>query len=97
MNIFGLIFHRRGSVPMSEYDLNHEAIHTAQMKELLYLPFYIIYIGEWLYGIIRYRDSRFAYYHISFEQEAYELQSNLNYLESRKHFAQWRRDFGLYD
>ena len=40
MNLFGLCFVRKG-MKMSEKDINHESIHTAQMKELLYIPFSI--------------------------------------------------------
>lgn len=47
INLFGLIFVRRGR-PFVASDLNHEQIHTRQMRELLYLPFYLIYIIEWL-------------------------------------------------
>lgn len=47
INLFGLIFVRRGR-PFVATDLNHEQIHTRQMRELLYLPFYLIYIIEWL-------------------------------------------------
>mgnify|MGYP003305157462 CR=1 FL=1 len=35
--------------------------------------------------------SKKAYNHISFEQEAFTYMSNLNYLKTRKHFAQWRK------
>lgn len=28
---------------------------------------------------------------ISFEKEAYENEENLKYLDTRKHFAQWRK------
>lgn len=46
INLFGLCFVRKG-MKMSDKDINHEKIHTAQMKELLYLPFYLLYFGEW--------------------------------------------------
>lgn len=46
VNLFGVFFVREGCT-MSDTDYNHEAIHTAQMKELLYIGF-IFYI--WLNG-----------------------------------------------
>ena len=41
INLFGILFYK-GSEP-SEKVINHESIHTEQMKELLYVFFYIWY------------------------------------------------------
>ena len=68
--------------------LNHEAIHSEQMKELWYVPFYLIYFVEWLYWAV-FRTKK-AYRHINFEKEAYNHQSELGYCETRKRFAQWK-------
>ena len=38
INLFGILFVREGCT-MCENDYNHEAIHTKQMKELLYVIF----------------------------------------------------------
>ena len=90
INIFGILFVRKESIGvLKEKDYNHEKIHTAQMKELLYIGFYIAYFFEWLYRLIFHTKT--AYAGISFEREAYENESNLNYLSTRKHFAQWRK------
>lgn len=87
VNLFGVLFVRAGST-MSEEELNHERIHTAQMKEMLYVPFYIWYCVEYL--IKRWsRTQSEAYEAIGFEREAYDNQDNLTYLESRRHYA-WR-------
>lgn len=69
--------------------LNHELIHTAQMKELLYLPFYILYGIEWLIRLGMYRNARKAYRNISFEREAYNMQNNFHYIidKERKPYA----------
>lgn len=83
INLFGLLFVRKGAV-MSEKDINHESIHTAQMKEMLYIFFYIWYIIEW---VIRLFKKGNAYRNISFEQEAYSNEDNLEYLKDRKHYA----------
>jgi hypothetical protein len=81
--LFGFIFSVR---PLSSTELNHESIHAAQQKELLYLPFFIWYGIEWLILYLKYRDWMKAYYHIRFEREAYNHQGDLLYLENRKHF-----------
>lgn len=86
MNLFGIIFLRK-EYTLTEVDLNHEAIHTAQMKELLYVFFYIIYFLEWLVRLFINKD---AYRNISFEKEAYSNENNLEYLKTRKCFSQWR-------
>lgn len=86
INLFGVIFIRKGGV-LSEVVINHEQIHTAQMKELGYVGFYTLYLIEWL---IRLLVNKNAYKNISFEKEAYKHESNLDYLSSRKRYAQWR-------
>lgn len=89
-NVCGILFIRKDAMDnVDESDYNHEAIHTAQMKELLYIGFYIAYLLEWLYRLIFHTKT--AYMGISFEREAYENEANLNYLDTRRHFAQWRK------
>ena len=41
INLFGFIFSLRD---LDAVELNHELIHSAQQRELLYLPFFIWYI-----------------------------------------------------
>ena len=83
INLFGVLFARHEAY-ISETVLNHEEIHTAQMKELGYVLFYLI---EWL---IRLFLPGNAYRNISFEREAYENQHYKFYLECREKFAQWK-------
>lgn len=91
INLFGVLFAKRG-VEITPSLLNHESIHTAQIRELFWIPFYIIYVIEWLIRIIQYRGKIYpAYYNISFEKEAYRHDSEPGYLKSRRHFAQWRK------
>lgn len=87
-------------IPDSTY--NHESIHTAQSEDFIpnkdnknwkrilgYLIFYILYGLEWLVkGIcfLFYWKIK-VYMSLSFEQEAYENQYNLNYLEYRSRWA----------
>ena len=89
INLFGLILVRRGETFTSE-DLRHEHIHTRQMRELLFLPFYLLYIIEWLVRLLQTRNALRAYRNISFEREAYEHQADPAYLARRRHFAWWR-------
>ena len=71
---------------MSEKDFNHEAIHTAQMKEMLYVFFYLWYLVEWLIRLFGKGD---AYRNLSFEREGYDNEGDLAYLENRPMFAWW--------
>lgn len=84
INLFGILFCRR---QLNSIDINHELIHTAQMKEMLYVFFYIWYVIEWFIKLFIYQDSNSAYRNISFEREAYENQDNLDYLKTRKHYG----------
>ena len=89
INLFGLLFVRTGAT-MTETDYNHEAIHTAQMRELGYVGFYILYLLEWLRHLASGKTSNAAYHTVSFEREAYAHQSDPEYLETRPRFAQWK-------
>lgn len=51
INLFGVIFVRSGCW-FSNYDLNHEQIHTKQIIEMLYIFFYIWYIIEFLIRLV---------------------------------------------
>ena len=86
INLFGFIVVRRG-IFASETLINHERIHTAQMRELGFIFFYLLYGLEWL---IRLPMKGNAYRNITFEQEAYDHQNEPSYLEVRKHYAPYR-------
>lgn len=83
INIFGIIFSVQ---ELNAEELNHERIHTAQQRELLYVGFYVWYALEWLCLLIKYRNGIKAYFNIRFEKEAYRHQNNLLYLKFRKHY-----------
>ncbi len=83
INLFGVLFAKG---PCDETVVNHERIHTAQMKELAYVFFYLVYAIEWAWRIVQYRSYYTAYRNISFEREAYTNQHNLAYLSCRHHF-----------
>lgn len=83
VNLFGIIFARHA---LDSIDMNHEAIHTDQMKELLYIPFYVWYLIEWLILFFKYWNWNTAYKNIRFEKEAYKYEYDMNYLNKRKKF-----------
>lgn len=85
LNLFGIIF-TRGTI--KDTDLNHEAIHTAQMKEMLYIPFYIWYLIEYIIRLMwsLTHPGYNAYKMVSFEVEAYKYQKDKYYLKHRKRY-----------
>lgn len=83
INLFGALFVRK-DLKMTDVDFNHEAIHTKQMKEMLYVFFYLWYVIEWIVRLFKRGN---AYRNISFEREAYSNQCYLKYNKERKRFA----------
>ena len=89
INLFGVLFVRNEykkrfeSGGFATTTLNHESIHTEQIKELGYIFFYIWYFIEWLLRL----PFGNAYYNISFEREAYTNEKNIKYLQTRKHYS----------
>lgn len=92
LNLCGLVL-ARPSTPLSPQLLNHERIHTAQMRETLFVGFYLWYVGEWLVRLVLCRRPMQAYRLIRFEQEAYRHGDDLGYLARRRPFA-WLREPG---
>lgn len=86
INLFGTYFIRDDNreVEVLETTINHESIHAAQMREMGYIFFYIWYFIEWLIRLLI--NGRYAYYCLSFEQEARDNQFDNNYLKNRKHY-----------
>lgn len=89
INLFGVLFVRGSWRDVNARLLYHEKIHTAQMRELGYIFFYILYLLEWLYRLAKEGN---AYMNISFEREAYENENNFEYLQTRKKWAMWNKD-----
>ena len=67
--------------------INHEKIHLQQQKELLVIPFYILYVLEWFFRYIWYLNGYRAYQNLSFEREAFAHEKNLEYLQNRRPFS----------
>ncbi len=89
MAIFPFIFLRDKALKGESMLINHEKIHFAQQKELLILPFFVLYTLEYLIHRFKGKSHIQAYFAISFEKEAYYFESDLDYLKTRKWF-QWR-------
>ena len=85
INLFGVLFTKNKI--LNKYSINHEAIHTAQMKEMGYVFFYIWYIIEYLLIRVFHKKQGDAYRDVSFEEEAYYNQRDLTYLDNRKHYS----------
>lgn len=59
MNLFGVFFVRKGC-KMTDIDIRHELIHTAQQREMLYVFFYLWYVIEWLIRLLLCRNAHKA-------------------------------------
>ena len=86
INLFGVLFVRK-KIAITERLINHESIHTAQMKELFYIFFYLWYVVEWLFRLVQYLSFEEAYRNISFEREAHTMQFISDYLRCRRKFT----------
>jgi len=87
LSLWPFIFLKEGSLKTDGVLINHERIHLKQQRELLILPFYFLYISEWLLRSLLYLDSYRAYRNISFEREAYANEGDMQYLSTRKSFG----------
>ena len=88
---FGIWVWCRGE--LSEQTKRHETIHFQQQLELGFALQWTIYAFSYLYHLVKLKDSREAYYDISFEREAYGNEADKNYLENRKRYA-WVKYIG---
>lgn len=86
INLFGVLFVREDE-EVSDVLINHEKIHTEQMKEMYYIFFYVWYAIEFLVHLAKTRNTDKAYRSISFEREAYDNERYLSYLNMRKKFC----------
>ena len=79
----------RGELP--ESTKRHETIHYLQYKELWFIGFLFIYLFDFLWAAIISGKgfSRESYLAVRFEQEAWDKDSEEDYLEKRKSFS-WR-------
>ena len=88
------------NTPVKQSVYNHESIHATQVRDFYigfcgYIIFYILYLLEWLlklpFGLFGCK----VYRSISFEQEAYNFESAIEYLKVRKRFSWMKYIFKL--
>lgn len=84
ITIFPFVFLKHKDLKNDLVLINHEKIHLRQQLELLIFLFYFLYLLEFVFRLIQYRNWYTAYKNISFEREAYINQTDTNYLKNRK-------------
>ena len=89
INLFGILFCRKTAV-IDVVTINHESIHSRQMLEMLYIPYYIWYGLEYLIRLFILGNHKKAYRSISFEQEAYSKEGDMEYLKNRKLYSSFK-------
>lgn len=88
INLFGILFTKNKK--LSKRTINHERIHTKQMKEMLFIFFYLWYGIEYIIIRLFHAKQNDAYYDVSFEEESHNNDDNQDYLLVRKHYAWWK-------
>lgn len=86
INLFGFLVVKKNA-RIDDVLINHEKIHTAQMREMLYVFFYLWYLIEWL---IRLCMKGNAYRNISFEREAYDNDKDMSYIKHRNCYSSFK-------
>ena len=84
--LFPFVLIEKG-LPANPVLLNHERIHLRQQLELLVIPFYLVYLTEFLYHFAQVGNRAEAYARISFEKEAFDKDKDLHYLKRRPFWA----------
>lgn len=87
LSLWPFIFVKESIYKEDNVLINHERIHLKQQLELFILPFYLLYIIEWLIRTVLYMNSYRAYQNISFEREAYAHENDLGYPDRRKPYS----------
>jgi len=87
MALYPFILLKRGELKNNSTFMRHEQIHLRQQKEMLIIPFYVLYLAFYLFNLFRFRSHHTAYKQIPFEREAYKHESEPDYLARRKLWA----------
>ena len=98
LNFFGILFTKRKQLP--ESTITHESIHTAQMKEMLWLFFYLWYGVEYLLIRLFHKKRHQVYRQDTFEKAfqadrrlAHDI--NYGYIEASKSLAKFLLENGF--
>jgi hypothetical protein len=92
MALFPFILVKSQALKQDAVLVRHETIHLKQAAELLVIPFYILYLFNYIINRFQYPGHYRAYYEIVFEREAYQNERKHDYLITRKVWA-WRSYF----
>ena len=87
LTLFPFIFVRDKAMLNDKTLIRHEMIHIRQQLELLVIPFYLLYLSNYLINLVRHQQHYSAYRQIIFEREAYDHDSEPGYLAERKYWA----------
>ncbi len=87
MAVYPFILVKKAEMKQNVELIHHEKIHHRQQLELLIVPFYLLYLFNYLFNLLRYRNHYKAYREIIFEREAFQMDNDLDYLNRRKMFA----------
>ena len=87
MALFPFILVKTAKCKSDKFLLNHEKIHLRQQLELLIVPFYLLYLTNYLFNRLKYDDHHTAYRNIIFEKEAFNNERNLGYLAKGNWFG----------
>lgn len=87
MAIYPFILIKKAEYKHNEVLVNHEKIHHRQQLELLIFPFYVLYLFNYLFNLIKYKSHYKAYLNIVFEREAFAKEQDIAYLKHRRIFA----------
>lgn len=87
MTLWPFLLIRHKSKLADQVFMNHENIHAVQQKELLIIVFHIWYAVDYFIKLIKHRNHNLAYRNIVFEREAYEMETDPEYLKRRKLFS----------
>jgi len=91
ITLWPLVFIVERTLSREDRLMRHERIHLRQQLELGVLPFYIMYILEYLLGRLSGLTHDAAYRGIRFEREAFQNENDPDFLKNRKVWAVFRR------
>ncbi|WP_462267247.1 hypothetical protein [Mucilaginibacter sp.] len=88
MALYPFIVVQQADMKQDAVIIRHETIHIKQAQEMLVLPFYLLYLLNYLFNLLIYRNHNRAYLNIIFEREAYRYEGDAGYL-ARRPFWGW--------
>jgi len=90
MALYPFILLKEKELKENKIMIHHEKIHLRQQLEMLLLFFYLAYVLNYFFNLLKYQNHYRAYREIIFEREAYKMEKDLEYLKNRK-FWNFRR------